>query len=288
MKGGKVDAQKEERTQIYQPYSRDKTWRTKSQEDNGKQKGHEASLLAVQPMVSIVLPTRNEETVIGRTLKELKQAISRGWLKYSHEIVLVDDSDDKTKEIAESLGARIVEGHREGLGRAILDGIANAKGEIVVIMDADLSHSPYALSVLIAPVLRGNCDMTIGSRYCNNSHGKGVIRGWNLKRRIISRGACLLALPISSGVKDTTSGFFAIRKKALGNAKLEPSSWKMMLEILVKAHPRTQEIPIVFEDRRAGASKFNNKEIEKYLKHLCKLTLWKIKNIKRVEQCRTK
>jgi dolichol-phosphate mannosyltransferase len=218
-------------------------------------------------MISIVIPTRNEEQNIGALLKCLPY-LSRVGIKY--EAVVVDDSDDDTPRIASLLGARVIKGRRKGLGQAIIDGINVSNGEIVVVMDADLSHPYCEIPNLIAP-LKDGYDMVVGSRYTVG----GKVVGWELGRRIISRCACLLALPVTT-IKDSTSGFFAINKSLLEGVKLEGKSWKIMLEILIKAKPvRVKEISITFVVRTSGKSKFNSKQMVAYLKHLASLVLYK-------------
>jgi len=223
-------------------------------------------------LVSIVIPTRNEEGNIERLLIwGLWQASLIHELKYEYEAIVVDDSSDETAQIATSLGARVIKGKGKGLGQAIIDGINASNGDVVVVMDADLSHNPHAIPGMIKPIIQEGADMTIGSRYVKG----GSNPHWSLIRRIISRGACLLALPITS-VKDATSGFFAFKKEILSGIELNPSSWKIMLEVLIKAEPLlVQELPIQFDERNSGKSKFDTKQTVAYVKHLTLLTLHK-------------
>ncbi len=217
-------------------------------------------------LASIVIPTKNEEQNIGKLLQGIAASVTA-----SHETIIVDDSDDnQTAAIAFAQGAMVIQGQHKGLGQAILDGIEAAQGEIVVVMDADLSHNPHAIPGMLRPFSHGY-DMVIGSRYVNGGH----TIGWEWYRRFISQVACLLALPITS-IRDATSGFFAFRKSLIEGIKLEPSSWKIMLEILLKARPtRVIELPIQFKVREEGKSKFNRKQIIAYLRHLWLLALWK-------------
>ena len=161
----------------------------------------------MEQLISIIIPTRNEEGNIAELLTRIKFANDR----FSYEAIVVDDSSDRTAEIAEANGARVVKGKRQGLGQAIIDGIEASQGDIVVVMDADGSHRPEDIPKLLKPILEEGCDMTIGSRYCKG----GSNPGWSLKRRMVSRVACLLALPVTR-VKDATSGFFAFRREILG------------------------------------------------------------------------
>jgi dolichol-phosphate mannosyltransferase len=218
-------------------------------------------------LVSIVIPTRNEE----KNIRTLCEAIVRVAIQTHYEILVVDDSEDKTAEVAKAMGCRVVRGKRQGLGQAIIDGIAAAKGDIVLVMDADMSHDPQAIPDILYPILFNGCDMSIGSRYVKN----GEIAGWNLRRRIISRVACLLALPLTR-IKDATSGFFAFRKEIIKGKQIEPRSWKIMLEILLKTKPAAvKEVPVKFTDRQEGESKFNQQQTIAYAKHLWQLTLYR-------------
>jgi dolichol-phosphate mannosyltransferase len=212
--------------------------------------------------VSVVIPTRNEQNNIASLLFEL--------MDYGYTIIVVDDSDDATAEIARSFGVKVINGQRKGLGQAIVDGIKASKSDIVLVMDADSSHRPVDIQRLLQPILENKCEMTIGSRYVKD--GKSV--GWELSRRIISRCACLLALPVTT-VRDSTSGFFAFKKECILGLKICPSSWKIMLEILVKSGMKAIEVPITFDVRKNGESKFNKKQAVAYLKHIGLLMKYK-------------
>jgi len=214
--------------------------------------------------VTVVIPTRNEEENIALLIGQLK---SFGY----DNILIVDDSDDNTAQVALENDATVLVGSRKGLGQAIIDGIKACDTEICVVMDADLSHSPSAVKRLVNPIVNQGYDMTIGSRYVKG----GATSGWSLKRRLISIAASIIAKPLS-GINDNTSGFFAIRNDLIKNIELHADSWKIMLEILVRCKPiPVMEVPILFEDRTNGKSKFNRKQVIAYLKHLVKLYLFK-------------
>jgi len=225
----------------------------------------------VQSLISIIIPTKNEEGNIKKLLQGIWDALVLYIPEVKYEAIVVDDGNDKTAMIARSLKTKVIKGKRQGLGQAIIDGIEVSQGDIVVVMDADGSHRPQDIPNLLKPILEQGADMTIGSRYVKG----GSNPGWSLGRRIVSRVACLLALPVTR-VKDATSGFFACRKNILQEAKLRPTSWKIMLEVLVKTNPtKVVEVPIQFDERQAGESKFNNKQIVAYIKHLLLLALHK-------------
>ena len=93
----------------------------------------------------------------------------------------------------------------------------------------------------------------------------GGTEDWPLKRRIVSRAACLMGnvlVPIS----DATSGFFAIRKTALDGVKLNPIGFKIGFEVMARGrYKKVVEVPYVFRDRELGKSKFGRREIGQYL-----------------------
>jgi dolichol-phosphate mannosyltransferase len=224
--------------------------------------------------ISIVIPTKNEELNIKELLQGIWDALVPYKPEVSYETIVVDDGVDATANIARIQKARIIHGQHKGLGQAILDGIKESTGDIILVMDADLSHSPKYIPDLLRPILYQGYDMTIGSRYIKG----GECVGWSTERRIISKVASLLAYPLT-WFKDNTSGFFAVKKSVLNGTDLKPDSWKIMLEVLIKSNPTAvKEVPIVFKDRKSGQSKFNQSQMIAYLKHIFKLTLHKYKS----------
>lgn len=222
--------------------------------------------------VTVCIPTFNEAENLRVLLPQLTPY---------YNVLVVDDSSDNTAQVAESLGATVLKGQHKGLGQAIVDGLKAAQTDIVVVCDGDGSHRPKDVRQLIIPLLPDvpvkmyPFVMTIGSRYVKG----GNIPGWTFSRRLISRSASLLGWPIT-GLQDNTSGFFAIRKSAMNGAVLNPSSWKIMLEVLVKSRFKKSEVvevPITFEDRQHGQSKYSSKQIWAYLKHLFLLAMFRFR-----------
>lgn len=224
-------------------------------------------------LLSIIIPTKNEELNIKELLTRIWDVLIPYSPEIKYETIVVDDGNDATANIARLRKATVIHGQHKGLGQAILDGISKSNGEVVLVMDADLSHDPQYIPSLITPIIERGYDFTIGSRYVKG----GECVGWTKERRIISRVASLLAYPVT-WLQDNTSGFFAFRKSILNGVKLHADSWKIMLEILVRANPTAvMEVPIAFKDRKAGQSKFNSKQVKAYLKHVAKLALYKYK-----------
>lgn len=225
-------------------------------------------------LVSIVVPTLNEAENIDMLVERVLES-TKG---LNVEIVVVDDaSRDGTQEKVRALEkvkpVRLLarEVPEQGLAGAVLAGARFARGDIVVVMDADLSHPPDKIPDLVNPILRGQCDMVIGSRYAPG----GTTPGWSLKRRLMSRAASALAWPLTD-VHDALSGFFAVRHEELLNIPADAAGFKIALEILVRGKRtlRVIETPIAFRDRVRGKSKMGLRVILIYLKRLCALSFW--------------
>jgi len=221
-------------------------------------------------MISIILPTYNEAPNLERLIPALSNVLDHAGIP--GEIVVVDDnSTDGTAETAASFaGAHPVRVHvrkrDRGLSKSVIEGFGLAKGEVCVVMDADLSHPVEKIPDMVRPILEGKCDATVGSRYVAG----GGTQNWPLVRRVVSKGAGLLAKGVTA-LSDPTSGFMAVRKSVLEGASLDPLGWKIVLEVVVKTGSRVMEIPIVFEDRFKGRSKLGFKAQVDYLRHLGRL-----------------
>ena len=155
---------------------------------------------------------------------------------------------------------------RKGLSSAVLEGVGAAAAPVVCVMDADLSHPPEAVPLLYFEVLAG-ADIAVGSRLVEG----GGVEEWPLGRRLISRGATLLARPLTP-VHDPMSGFFCFRRSIISGARLEPEGYKILLEILARCDiVRAVEVPYVFRDRRFGKSKLTGSVMRQYIGHLLRL-----------------
>ncbi|OGF51578.1 hypothetical protein A3G06_00250 [Candidatus Nomurabacteria bacterium RIFCSPLOWO2_12_FULL_46_14] len=218
--------------------------------------------------LSLIIPTYNERENIVNLLSRVKKEFEVH--NIDGEIVVVDDnSPDGTGEIMENLKntySSLSVMHRPGklgLSSAIHDGLRIAGGEIIGVMDADLSHPPERLSEMYNAVTSG-AEIAIGSRYM----ALGRIEGSSWQRRLMSRGATILAR-IFTEVEDPMSGFFMFRRDLIKNIEINSRGFKILLEILVKTKPgKITEIPITFTDRRAGESKAGLGEIFFYLRNL--------------------
>ncbi len=220
-----------------------------------------------KPQISIVVPTFNEADNIALLLVDIKQALKG----FNFEVVVIDDGTDKTAEIAKRFPhTEVYSGSGKGLSEAIVSGIKYSKGEVVVVMDADNSHSPFDIPRLLKPVLQYDYDMAIGSRYVKG----GDISNWDKHRGLSSRIGAAIMYPVF-GVRDANSGFFAFKKSAVDITKLRATSWKVMMEVLVKSNAKKIEIPIKFTDRQYGKSKNNFAQKLLQAKHMFYLVVYK-------------
>ena len=136
--------------------------------------------------LSLVIPTYNEKENIQKLIKKIQEEFNEN--KINGEIIIVDDnSPDGTGKILEDLkktqkNLKVI--HRSGklgLSSAVLEGWKIADGEVLGVMDADLSHPPEKIKELFGAIENGEADFTIGSRYIKG----GKIEGWNLKRKLM-------------------------------------------------------------------------------------------------------
>lgn len=217
------------------------------------------------------MPTYNERANLEELVSRIETACSHAGLEA--EVVIVDDnSPDGTGAFAEELGRthRIKTVHRAGklgLSSAVLEGFKAASGDILVVMDADLSHPPEKIPEMVAKVLAGEAEVVFGSRYVEG----GSVESWPFYRKIISKGATLLARGLTK-VKDPMSGFFALKRSVVEGVELNPVGYKIGLEVLVKGrYEKVAEVPIHFANRKAGKSKLGGSEFLKYLDHVSML-----------------
>jgi dolichol-phosphate mannosyltransferase len=218
----------------------------------------------------LVLPTYNEadnvEAIVGATHGVLSRAAPEGF-----RILVVDDgSPDGTGRLAAGLAERHEEVrvlHRPGkggLGPAYLAGFAAALeggAGYVLEMDADFSHNPEDLARLLAAA-RDGADLVLGSRYVD---GGGVTQ-WNAVRRAVSRGGCWYARTVLGlQIRDLTGGFKCFRREVLEAIDLptvRSQGYAFQVELTYRAVGRgfrVVEVPIVFHERREGASKMSGR-----------------------------
>lgn len=223
-------------------------------------------------MLSVIVPTFNER----ENVRVITERIANALHDIQFEIVFVDDSVDETPQMLEKLSeqyAYVSFYHRvgeRGLATAVIYGFQKAKGDILIVMDADLQHPPELLPQMMKEIEAG-ADMVVPSRFIPGGDDGGLA----IHRKLVSwvaRGigqALLKPVRIST---DPTSGFFMFRRAVIDHAQLNPVGWKILMEILVKGNIRVyKEIPYRFQQRLNETSKMSLKEQWNYLLHIRRL-----------------
>ena len=204
-------------------------------------------------LLSIVLPMYNEENTIGKVLENLPR-------DKSIEIIVVDDhsEDDSLKEIERinyNIEIKVIKHDRNrGYGAAIVTGINNARGEVIVTMDSDGQHSPYDLLAMIKPILNDEADYTIGSRYLGSYFYKLPV-STRLGELLIEK---LLLIFFGKKIMNNQNGFRAFNRKVISIFKdFKFEGYAFCTEQIIKAALkgfRIKECPIKVYDRKFGSS----------------------------------
>ncbi len=231
------------------------------------------------PLLSIIIPTYNELENLGLLVERIKNALQDTPVEW--EIIVVDDnSPDGTAQVAEELSKDfplrlLVRKRTRGLSRSVLEGFTIAKGELLLVMDADLSHQPEHIPAMWDLMIRDSCDLVIGSRYVTG----GTIKDFSILRKLTSKISKLLVYPLTR-IKDPLAGFFLVRRKVIENRSFNPEGFKILLEILIKGqYERVREIPITFQGRVCGISKLSKDVVLKYLLQVMKLYIETVMSI---------
>lgn len=212
----------------------------------------------------VVLPTYQEAENIRDVLVRIRAALPE-----AHVLVVDDGSPDGTADLAAEVGKELDQidvmrrVEKAGLGPAYRAGFnwgLDRGYDILIEMDADLSHDPDVLPQLIAAVTDGGADLAIGSRYVPG----GAVPGWPTNRRLLSQwGNRYISMMLRLPVRDATAGFRAYRRsiiEKIGLERVRADGYGFQIEMVyevTKAGGVITEIPIIFRDRVKGVSKMS-------------------------------
>ena len=234
------------------------------------------------PMLSVIIPTRNESDNIYLLLASLSSAL-RG---IATEIIIVDDSDDQTPQLIEAaaqnrtddLVLRLI--HRcpgpdraGGLATAVSAGMKTAHAKYMAVIDADLQHPPERLRALYEEAVATDADVVLATRYRTGGSYAGLD---GVSRRFISVGLKWVAKVVFPDqlmrVSDPLGGFFLVRRAIVEDVTLRPIGYKISLELLIRCHwARLVEVPYHFQARAGGESKSDFKQGVMVLQHMVRL-----------------
>ena len=220
------------------------------------------------PLVSVITPTYNEAENLPILVGRLHAALGR----VPHEIIVADDdSPDRTWEVGEQLAVddptvKVMRRfHDPGLSASVLDGMSMARGELLVVIDADLQHDTAVLPEMISHVQSGQVDVCVGSR---STEGGGY-GDWSASRRFVSWVATLIArLMLRVPVSDPMSGYFVVSREAYERTApdINPRGFKILLEFIGRNRDlRVDEVGYEFSGRVHGETKLNRSVIRSYL-----------------------
>ena len=200
--------------------------------------------------VSVIIPTHNEAQAIGRVLADLSSDLVT-------EVIVVDsNSTDGTPDLARSLGAEVIQEPRRGYGRACLTGLANAQNpDVVVFLDGDYSDRPAELPILLAPILQGRADITLGSRLQDRRSAAALPWHQVLGNRL---AASLIRLLYGLQISDL-GPFRAARADVLRALALQETTYGWAVEMILRgalAGFRVVEVPVSYYPR-IGKSKIS-------------------------------
>ena len=200
--------------------------------------------------VSVIIPTRNEAAALSHVLADLPAGLV-------DEVLVVDsNSTDGTPEVAARMGARVIAEPRRGYGQACLTGIAHASSpDVIVFLDGDYSDRPAELPSLLAPIVEGRADITLGSRLA----GTRARRAMPWHSALGNRMAAAL-INVLFGQRITDLGpFRAVRADILPQLALEERTYGWAVEMILKGalqSYRVVEVPVSYHPR-IGESKIS-------------------------------
>lgn len=213
---------------------------------------------------TIIIPTKNEEKAIARVINSIPKKF---------EVLVVDNSDDKTAEVAKKAGARVMKYEIPGKGSAMVAGIDAAKGSIVAFIDGDGTYPVEKLEELIDIVGKGEADIAVGSRFT------GRIEDMTFSHKIGNKIFSLIASLLYGKTTDLLTGMRAMKKSDFKKMQIKSRGFAVETEMFIKSKKlglKTKEVPIIYTERIGDTKLSGFRDGLKILKTLIK---WKFKKI---------
>lgn len=203
----------------------------------------------VYPKICVIIPAFNEEQAIGRVINDIPDIVS-------HVIVANNGSTDKTRKVAETAGAIVVDEPRKGYGWACLKGIEKSgefTPDIIVFLDGDYSDFPNEIPKLVDPIISDQMDMVIGSRVLGNRE-----KGSLTPQQVFGNWLATKLMRLVYHVKYTDLGpFRAIKTDALQKLEMSDKTYGWTIEMQIKAAKqkmKATEVAVNYK-KRIGKSK---------------------------------
>lgn len=193
--------------------------------------------------VSVIIPIKNEpyiSTLVSEINKEL--------VSYDHEVIVVDESS----EPVHLNNAKVIRQKSHGLGNAFVEGLSQSRGKYIVLMDGDGQHRPQDIKKLLSALSK--YDFVIGSKLIEGGRAFYSKDRFIITKLVNKFASTVLGLH----VKDSMSGFAAMKRNAISRIILNPLGYKIVLEAAYKLKQKgfsVGEVPIIFLKRQKGESK---------------------------------
>ena len=200
------------------------------------------------PEVSVVIPSLDEEGTIGRCIEKVKQVFNENHIE--GEVIIADNSTDKTAKIAKSLGATVITPERKGYGNAYLAGLSHAKGDFIVISDSDGTYDLSEMPKFLEPLIKGDADFVIGNRLGGNILKDAM--PWH--HRYIGNPILtnILNWLFKIEISDAHCGMRAFTKEAYEKMDLRTGGMEFASEMIIEGarkNLRIKEVPITYYPR---------------------------------------
>ncbi|RLF49860.1 MAG: mannosyltransferase [Thermoplasmata archaeon] len=203
-------------------------------------------------LISVLLPAYNEEGSIGDVIRAIPIRRLRE-MGFETEIIVVDGkSEDRTREIAKSFGAKVYIQPKKGKGDAVRFGLKKCRGEYIVMLDADNTYPADKIPLMIEILEKNSADVVMGSRFAGEIEDGAMTMLNYFGNLILSRMAYMM-FPNGHKITDVCTGMWAFRASAIKNLKLEAEGFDIEAELyakLVKEGCKIIEIPIKYNRRK--------------------------------------
>lgn len=188
-----------------------------------------------RPTVSVIIPTKNEEGSIAAVISGFDEAFNG----ISHEIIVVDSSNDNTPKEALAAGAKLIGQVGDGgVGEALVQGFYWAKGDYVVFVDGDSTYNPHDIHKIIEPLIAGQADVVNGNRFADMAPGAMPTLN-KIGNRVLTM---ILNLLFHTKIKDSQSGFKGFRRDVLHNLPLFEKGFSICSEMIAEARKVIAEL----------------------------------------------
>jgi len=212
--------------------------------------------------ISIIVPTLNEERALGKVVEKIRRSVPDG------EVIVIDSSDDNTFEEALRNGAVAIKEPRLGYGHAIRRGLSMASGDIMLFIDGDDSYDPSDIQKVIEPILQGEADVSLGTRFHSKPEGMTTTR--YLGNLAINS---IFSTLFRKRVTDSQTGLKAMTRWAYERLDLEEDGMTLSTEVLLKSlerRMRVREVRVGYKTR-VGSSKLSpTRDGAKILYYICR------------------